>query len=350
MKQSIILVTALAAVALSSCRKDIQPDLVPSAQEISSLTVNVLGGTPTKASGSQAALDVTIKNAQVFVFNKRTGQVDNAEYRTFSSTTNSCTMPQMSCSFGEKEVWAVVNAPKDYVAEGTIKTLDDLKATTVLLSHNSLDALVMTGSAVKSLSQATETLSLSVDRLVAAVVLKSLRNEMGVPAYRDSFTLTGAYLMNVPAVQRLDGTILASGSESPVSGWNAFYAKAGADEPSDLLVEAITETAVAYETSHETPHTFYSFSNNHNKVAGTDSKTEKSSTYLVVECKVDGTACVYPVLLPQLERNKKYEVSLTVRHVGGDPSRPWDKIVFSAFTPSVTVSDWGTPVAVTETI
>lgn len=352
-----------AVLSLASCNKDsVNRNGNDGPAGEGQLIVSISDGMMTKVAGDQSTNDKTIKNVQVFIFNKRTNQIDNAVSENVTSTTGQYTLQQaITCTYGEKEIWAIVNAPKNYVAEKIIKTVDDLKKTTVALSDNKTDALVMAGS--KSVSFTAPTLSETIDvrRLVAAVVLKSVRNDMSVPAYHEKLAITGAYLMNVPSIQSFEEVlgsgngILASSTESPTSNWSAFYAKATAENVKSLLTEGFTKTAIEYGSGKEytAPHTFYTFSNDLNKVEGKDNKTDKSSVYLVVECEVDGVACVYPVLLPALENNNKYEVSLTIQHVGGDPAKPWEKIHFTTFTPTINVVGWndgGNPVSVPETI
>lgn len=288
----------------------------------------------TRVAGQNESAESTIRNIQVFVFSKATGLVDNAVYKDGLNASGSYTLDPMQCTVGEREIWAIVNAPADYT--GTITNLDALKGTSVSLSDNGTSSLIMTGSASKLLAAGTDAVTLPVSRLCAAVVLSKVENQLLVPAYRDKFRITGAYLMNAPALQKLDGSIASDALESK---WNAWYGKAGSSEAASLLTEQITPVSVPYNESHLTTHSFYTFANVLDMVEGTDAK-EKSSTYLVVECTVDGVACVYPVLLPALAANNKYNVSLTVNHVGGDPDYPWKRIRFSAFTPSITVEAW----------
>lgn len=336
--------------ALISCTKTLSPEQGLESRGEATLSVTIGDASTTKVAGDQSSNDIVINNAQVFVFNKSTGQIDNAVYKTYSGTSGSCTLPEMCCSFGNKEVWAIVNAPRDYVAEGAIKTLADLKKTTVSLGDNAETSLVMVGNSNQEIKNPSETMTLQVNRLVAAVVLKSVKNELVVPAYRNKLVITGAYLMNVPAVQKLDGTIQANDdSSSPTSSWNAFYKKALSSEPVSLLADAISDTPIAYNNSYTDIHTFYSFANNYNSVLATAGKTDKSSTYLVVECKVDDVPCIYPVVLPALKANTKYSVDLVVQHVGGDPAKPWEKVQFSTFTSKVEIVGWD-PQSVNETI
>lgn len=342
-----------AVLSLVACNKQNISGMTPEISGEGELIVNLGEFVSTKVAGDQTSADKTIQNAQVFIFNTRTKQIDNVAYKEFSATTGECQMDPLKCTFGEKKIWAIVNAPKNYTTDASIKTVEDLEKITVSLGDNAANKLIMTGTATKTFAAATETVTVNVERLVAAVVLKSVRNEMAVPAYRNAVKITGAYLMNVPSVQRLDGAILASSADSPTSKWSAFYGKATAAPVNALLTEAISETSIAYEAAHTALHTFYTFSSDYEKVEGKDDKTSKSSVYLVVECKVDGVACVYPVLLPKLVRNNKYEVSLTINHVGGDPAKPWPKVKFASFTPTIKVVGWnngGAAVDVPETI
>lgn len=297
----------------------------------------------TKVAGQSENAESTIRSIQVFVFNKTTGQVDNAIYKDGLNSAGSYTLDPMQCTVGEREIWAIVNAPSDYT--GTITALEALKTTSVNLSDNGTTSLIMVGSSSKLLAAGTDAITLPVSRLCAAVVLTKVENQLLVPAYRDKLQITGAYLMNAPALQKLDGSVV---SDSVESKWNAWYGKAGASEAVPLLTEQISPVTIPYNESHIATHSFYTFANVLDMVEGTDAKG-RSSTYLVVECTVNGVACVYPVLLPALSANNKYNVSLTVNHVGGDPDYPWKRVRFSAFTPSIAVEAW-TDNAVTEKI
>jgi len=336
----------VATVALVSCN---QNELEPNGRkgsETTMLSVKVGNVSVTKA-GDQSANDVTINNVQVFVFNKDTGQLDNCKRETFSSTVNSCQVSPIECTVGEKEIWAIVNWPVDLTASAAnVLSLDDFKSRTAVLADNRLDNLIMSGNIEsRALSAGADAATVEVSRLCAAVVLTQVVNRLSVAAYSSKFQVVGAYLMNVPGIQRIDGTILASSADCPKpSAWYAWYQKAGATEPQELLAETFTPAPAKtpFGESYSVHHTFYSFANDYEYCEGNKSDGGlKSSTYLVVECAIDGVACVYPVLMPKMERNKKYNVKLTVNHVGGDPDQPWSKIQLSSFTPSISVVSWG---------
>ena len=52
----------------------------------------------------------------------------------------------------------------------------------------------------------------------------------------------------------------------------------------------------------------------------------------------------------ELKSNYKYEVSLTLKHIGGDPSNPWKKVEFTDLGASIKVIDWTSGAAVNEII
>ena len=347
MKNAFSFLAALSALlCLAACNRQ-NLDVTPSVDGGTSLlTLKVGNMTATKA-GDQSTNDVTINSVQVFVFNKDTGQLDNCKKENFPAVTDGCQLSPIECTVGEKEIWAVVNWPVDLTsAAENILTLNDFKSRTAVLADNRLDNLLMSGYIEsKSLKAGNDAATIDVTRLCAAVVLTQVTNRIEVAAYRDKFQVVGAYLMNVPGVQRVDGTILASGADCPKpSAWYAWYKKATTSEPQELLAETFLPAPpkTAYGESYGVYHTFYTFANDFNYISGgTADGGLKSSTYLVVECKVDGVDCIYPVVLPSMVRNKKYNVKLTVNHVGGDPDQPWEKIQLSSFTPSISITSWG---------
>jgi len=347
MKKFIAFIAVISALlCLASCNREALGSGGSGDAGTTMLTLNVGNFSLTKA-GDQSTNDVTINSVQVFVFNKDTGQLDNCRRETFSAAVDGCTLTPFECTVGVKEIWAIVNWPEDLTsAAANVTTLDDFKSRTAKLADNRLDNLLMSGNIESRLLKAgTDAATVEVSRLCAAVVLTQVTNRMEVLAYRDKFQVIGAYLMNVPGVQRVDGTIAASGASCPKpSAWYAWYRKAPTSEPQELLSETFLPrpAKTAYGESYGVHHTFYTFANDYNYIEGdTSDGGQKSSTYLVVECEVDGVACVYPVLMPEMVRNKKYNVKLTVNHVGGDPDQPWKKIQPSDFTPSITISSWG---------
>lgn len=351
MKHNVILsLAAIAAATLfCSCNK-VQSSYVGPVELTVALSLPTHSAQiETKTAGDQSVNDVTIKTMQIFVFDHGTGQLDNCRREEFSpAATNTATLTAtLTCTQGTKDLWAVVNWPEDLTVAGAeVNSIAALKAKTAALSSNAVDALIMTGSK-ENVNFATPAVSetVPVSRLCAAVVVKSVINDMLVPAYRTRVSIIGAYLMNVPAVQRVDGTVLASDdTASPLSSWMAVYSR----PTSVLLNESFSAVSIPYGSpAHTTPHTFYTYANNYNETPGDG--TGKSSTYLKVVLDVDGTVYYYPVILPTLERNKKYEVTLTVNHLGQTDPIDHNPVSSAVLTPSVSVSSW-TTIPIAETI
>lgn len=352
MKHRIIpfLAAVAATLLLASCQeKVIAPYEGPVVMTVSLSCPTHTADIKTKVAGEQSTNDVTIKNMQVFVFDQATGQIDLCSRKVFSpARTQTATSDAMTCTNGTKEIWALVNWPVDLTtADANVLSIADLKSRTAALSDNAADALIMSGYVANQAFDApVKAVTVPVSRLCAAVVLKSVVNQMMVPAYQNKVSITGAFLMNVPAVQNVEGSIAASSAASPTTSWMAFYSR----PTSALLNESFAAAPIAYGASHSTLHTFYTFANNYDSALGNSGKTEKSSTYLKVEMQINGQTKYYPVLLPALERNKKYEVTLTINHISNitDPTSP-DLVSSAVLTPTVDVIGWST-IQVAETI
>lgn len=373
-----ILIAASAAVLLTvnSCQKNGLDTKVITEEEpgetvdVSFCLENLDSSVSTKA--TDASLESSIKSVQIFVFRKggvQEGKLDNAVYVSLNSAVSgSYQVTPFKCTVGDREAWAIVNAPKDYTQ--SVTTLAELKAQTVTLSDNadaSGQKLVMVGNVMTAEDGTTVVtkftsgelkVKMKVSRLVAGVRLAKVTNKMQVPSLQNKVSIKGAYLMNVPGLQRLDGTLKASSPSDIVdANWYARNKKA-ADGPVVLLVQSENApVSVSYgDTGIAPEYLFYTMPTDiGGTVADKSSRVEsdgnkfRTSTYLVVEAKVGDVDCVYPVLLPALEANKKYSVSLEINHIGGDPANPWEKIKFTDFGASISITDW-TPVPYPEVI
>lgn len=324
----------------------------------------------TKAAGSTADNEKLIHNVQVFIFRKggaQDGLLDAARYVSLSSpVSGSYNMDPLKCTVGERQCMVIVNAPQDYTS--SISSLAELQAKTFTLADcvtGSTQKLVMVGTRMEKNSQEVTkfepgelSVTVKVSRLVSAVNLTKVINKMQVPALQSKVKFTGAYLMNVAGLQNYAGTLKASVSTAiPDANWYAKNKKASGSEPAFLLLQApASAQSIAYGDTGITPgYLMYSLPSDIGGAVGTDERVEgdgtgfRTSTYLIVEATVDDKACVYPILLPQLEANKKYNVTLTINHMGGDPTKPWEKIKFTDFSANINVVDW-TNVEYNETI
>lgn len=354
MKTSIkTILAAFAAIStMASCQKNLTGNEAEESGTPCQLTVSLSGlGTPgTKVVGAQLANEEKIKSVQIFVFKSENGKLDGSLYVDGLNVSKEWTgNSKIQCTYGNREVFALVNAPANYV-EGAfaITSKAALLNLTTSLGDNAPDAFVMAGNnPVTEFRQPEVSVTISVKRICAAVVLKSVTNDIYMPAYQKTgmLKITGAYLMNLPNLQNLNFA-QNQRSASSVDDWLAKNGKAVEDKVKALTVDSYDSAVqtVAYGQSLSVASSFYAYPNE----LETESSENwaKCSTYLVVEANIDGTDCVYPIKLNKLQSNCKYEVSLTIHRLGSKPDEPWREVKFSDVTPIITVTDWtpGNPV------
>lgn len=363
----IYFIFALAAVAMSSCSKEEGVSSDNSnviAERNVDLVVSFDDGTVrssdfvTKVPGALAERETAeckYNNVQVFVFNAD-GEVDNCK-RYLSGTTapGAWQMPEpMKCTTGQKDVWVLVNFPVDYTVSADVNNKAQLMAQTVRLESINTDGnvgnLIMSGHKETEFT-ATQTssyqLGLTVSRMVCAITLEKVTNMIENALYRDKIVLKRAYLMQVPGIQRVDGSVLASNSTYAYSYWYARHSI----ENSAIWTDSLADANLEYGTdkAYTSLHSFYSFPNDMGDfVLGGDVKNavvcdgtdNKSNTYLVVEATVNGKLYAYPIVMPRTEANKKYYVTLEINHLGQNPDDPWKPVQFTDFQPSITVQPW----------
>ena len=349
----------MALAAVLACQK------TDRAAEGAGLLLSINDGTElvaTRATGTAAALlenESKINSVQVFVFNAD-GTIDNCKRYTDGVTApGRWTMPApLKCVSGSKDVWVLVNVPTDYTVSGVLAK-SDLLAKTFTMGDMTPTSLIMTGHRDGEVfpADAPLALTMTVERVVCAVSLVKVYNRMMNASYRSSVVINGAFLMQAPGIQNVEGTILASSDASPYSSWYGHHAK---ETGNALFTDAITAYTIPYwnsnpSTCYSEIHTFYCMPSDIGYAAGSDPSARvlndgtdiKSSTYLDAEISVNGRAYYYPIVLPKLERNKKYNVVLNVEHIGSN--NPWSVVSFTDFTPSITVTNW-TEVSLSETI
>ncbi len=326
------------------------------------LTVSI-GDELTKVVGQTPAAEKKINDVQVFVFNTSTGKLDAAVHKGGLSSDGGFTLSEkLSCTRGPRQVWALVNAKVNYVdgpdAE-RVKTINELQEKTSFLTDNGPSDFVMAGKVDVKLETDTQTVSVEVRRVCAAVFIKNIENDMIVPAYQvpGAVKITGVYLLNVPNKQNFtipdsDKTAVGSISSTvlPQENWISPLKKT--DAASELALtsdvyDQIDQT-LEFKSKFSKHSTLYAYPN--------DAETLPSSTWapavttLVVEAEVGGQPCIYPIRLGNLHSNYKYEVSLVIKHIGGSPDNPWKKIEFSDLTATINVVDWTTGELVSQTI
>lgn len=340
---------ALAIVSCVACNKahQIESDGEPCVLNVSlGEAFDALVGT--RASGDERN-DEKINSVQILVFNTLTGKLDGSLYRDglqdYGKWTGS---EKVNCTTGPRKVYAIVNARTNYVdGANEVHDLSEMDGLVTSLADNSATSLVMSGiSPEQTFSAPEQSITVNVSRICASVVLKEVVNQMYSPAYQDKVRLTGAYIMNVPGETLLAGKAVQSSASLPSGKWYARNAEERTSAVAALLSTdyAGASASLQYGKATSVGSVFYTMPNDLTQEAATP--WSQSATYLVVEADIDGTPCVYPIRLNAIESNRRYEVSLVLHRVGGNPDEPYKEIEFSDVTPTIIVTDWteGAPI------
>ena len=184
MKTKTVICALLGIVSLASCNKTISEVEYPEG-ELCSLMVNASSEISVKTTGSKETITANeklIKSLQVFVF--RGDFLDAYQKATTSSVS-------LTCTAGERRVYAVVNAPD----LSSISSKSALEAYLVDLSANTASSLVMTGVANATLP-GEKTVNIAVNRMVARVVVNKISREFESASLGAlKFVVKGIYAM-----------------------------------------------------------------------------------------------------------------------------------------------------------
>ena len=315
MKKSIFAFAA-ALAALVACNKNDVAPMQPQNQETlepCELTVGICGAM-TRATTVTADNEAKVNNLQVFVFRgddlDAYASVDNAQELT------------LSCTAGERVVYALVNAPDYSDVPGKAALLAKVSE----LSANSLANFEMVGSKSVTLPQ-SEKVSIDVNRIASRVVLKKItRNFTSEALQALNFKVDAIYLINVAGNTSYDL------SAAPAKWYNVAENK---NELASLLYDA-PASLITNGQSYSTAHTFYAYPND----------LATNTTRLVIETTLGETKYYYPINLPEMAANKSYEIEeVKITRPGSD--NPDEPVSFADATFSINVIDW-TVVPVTE--
>ena len=315
MKKSIFAFAA-ALAALVACNKNDVAPMQPQNQESlvpCELTVGICGAM-TKATAVSADNEAKVNNLQVFVF--RGDDLD-----AYASVDNSQELT-LSCTAGDRVVYALVNAPDYSAVPGKAALLAKVSE----LSANSLTNFEMVGSKSVTLPQ-NEKVSIDVNRIASRVVLKKItRNFTSEALQALNFKVDAIYLINVAGNTSYDL------SAAPAKWYNVAENK---DELASLLYDA-PASLITNGQSYSTAHTFYAYPND----------LATNTTRLVIETTLGETKYYYPINLPEMAANKSYEIEeVKITRPGSD--NPDEPVSFADATFSINVIDW-TVVPVTE--
>ena len=315
MKKSIFAFAA-ALAALVACNKNDVAPMQPQSQESlvpCELTVGICRAM-TKATAVSADNEAKVNNLQVFVFRgddlDAYASVDNAQELT------------LSCTAGDRVVYALVNAPDYSAVPGKAALLAKVSE----LSANSLTNFEMVGSKSVTLPQ-SEKVSIDVNRIASRVVLKKITRSFTSEALQAlNFKVDAIYLINVAGNTSYDL------SAAPAKWYNVAENK---NELASLLYDA-PASLITNGQSYSTAHTFYAYPND----------LATNTTRLVIETTLGETKYYYPINLPEMAANKSYEIEeVKITRPGSD--NPDEPVSFADATFSINVIDW-TVVPVTE--
>ena len=332
-KISLILASALALVAFASCNKT--PGAPEEPSKALNLVVSIDNGTrATGITSNDPTTEARVNSLQVFVFNS--GSLDGYG----SSNTKTATV---SCTSGEREIYAVVNAP-DLSA---VTTKEALLATVSTLA-NEVSNFQMIGSTTETL-QYDGTVQIHVDRLAARVVLRGIRNAIENSTLASQFKIISVYLTNATG----DVNYGKSADYMPT----LWYNRRGYEVDHNLgsfTYDAVNANVAAGATNSDV-HFFYTMPNAFPGKVGLETGETAftpRAVRLLIRVEIAGTLYNYPILLPALQSNKSYEINLVNitkngnkddgRHDPGDPGDTDEEDPVTGFeqTFEIIVNDW----------
>ena len=355
--KKILLFAAVAAsvLSLAGCKKDGKSVDTPVVEsQAVRLTVGIQGS-KTKVTGvtsNSTASEAKVNSIEVLIFKDNGATLDGYAKVSADAQTPNPNSVTVDCTAGEREIFAVVNAPVALHLELVSKKSDLLSKVAVLA--NEISNFQMIGSTTANLKQDTA-INVDVYRHAARIVLKSIKNSLPNDTQAAAFTIKAVYLSNVA------GTVDFGHSASfNIQTW---YNKRGYQPSNNLGSFTRDEVAaanghIAKGASYSEPHYLYAMPNDSTDfmckdanyeayvnglsdeqlglaagasaadraaaisallAAKTDEAVEASplpltwsprSTRLVILAEIDGVDYVYPIRLPVLQSNKSYEINV----------------------------------------
>lgn len=325
MKRIAFLAAVAATLCTMACNKNMDAQInevpEPVQQERYDLKVNVRSGdlVQTKSTTITAANEIQVNNLQVFVF--RGDALD-----AYASVNNADELT-VSCTAGEREVYALVNCQN----LSAVSTKTGLLATPSLLSANSGTGFQMIGHQDEVTLPDDSPVTINVHRLASRVVIKKITRAFTVSSLAaKSFTIDQIFLINVV------GDINFGETNTVPNVW--FNQQAYASEQAAFTYDA-PAASLANNASYSTVHNFYAYPN---PSSDSDAATWcPRHTRLVVKATLGTDVYYYPITLPVLESNKSYEIEeLILTRPGSDnPDKP---VSFQDCTFQINVVGWTT--------
>lgn len=290
MKRILKVLICLAPVLSGACDRE----LVSDSDEQCTLMVTAVPDGRTKVTGVDTDSEDAINSIQVFVFRPE------GEIETYSSSVGHST--EVVCGRGRRKIWILANAP----AMSAIGSLDELRNAISHLDDNRPDGLVMAGDGTFELNSG-ETVSVTVSRLCAKILLKSVTKSFNSPVLQSkSLVINRIYVTNVVSEVSYSGVPSSSVWQNR-TGWSHGC--------SSLICD---EIGVTVSPKYENTHTFYVYPNSFScDIRG--GNWSPRGTRLVIDTSLDGKQYFYVVDIPDIQRNTAYVVSdLMLTRMGSD--------------------------------
>lgn len=313
------------------------------------LTININGGTVSKASGpghGNQTEDNFVQTLEIFVFHAdgpNAGELD--AYQKFTASGNLSNL-QVKATTGKKTIYAVANSHR--VDWKGIVLLDQFKEVQTELVGEDVKNYLMTGSAEATLQVATS-VTISISRMVAKVVLQGIKTAFAGTPY-EGMTLTNvkAYLINVHGTKHISN---GEGAAPLILN----HKKLVATDVSHCTMAGMLYDAVnpaIDDSGYTNVHYFYAYEN----TLEIESAANRF-TRLVIEADLNGKTYYYPVNINQpdygydpvnghkgVKRNTAYRINVTILRPGStDPDQP---VEHGTLGVTLNILDWvTTPVA-----
>lgn len=319
---------AAALMAVVACNKVEQRPIqaIPEDGAPTSISVDLLG-MGTKATVSDEANEAKVSKIDILVFNASNGELDG--YASGVTSPLNC-----SCTKGNREIYAIVNADSDMNLASVSKKADLLAKISKLSSNSLTTGFVMTGSTSKNITDAAN-VSISVNRIASRVWVKKVTKNFSSSALNAlEFKVVRFYLTNVVAQDNVGGTFVPDATASYWINKMKYETSNGTDALTLRTKNEVVTTMGEYAVADA----MYAYPNPTVDDANGGTFTARHTRW-VLEATIGGTTYYYPVTLPVLESNKSYEINnITITHVGSlDPDTPVEAFEVP-FT--ITVNDW----------
>ena len=292
---------------------------------------------PRNPDTTEQPYEKNIRNVDILIFG-HDGRLD-----LLYNAGTSLASKDFSVRIGAKVVWVIINGPD----LSSVKRLSDFQTIQTRLDDNTINGpsqgFVMAGSGnCEVTTKGKASCSIEVCRFVSRIALT--RVEIALPAAYPNLIIKNVLLANVVANQNLSGT------EQP----KTWYNKKGRTESGAIIDGFSGRTAAcpALTFKHSgttvsnrsslplpTPWFFYGYPNpTAEDPADVSGDFRAQPSRLIVTAEIDGTLYYYPVTLPALERNKAYEVELSIQGLGTDsPDTPPSK---GSFNTQIKIASW----------